>query len=95
MSANHTPAPWNREYVRRLLRFADKNPMTAGLDDDDLRDGTGTPDQDDTDLVTAAPDLLGVTIDALSHLGPMLGKCHPMTIAIKAAIAKATGKEGA
>ena len=35
LAEKRTPGPWPQEYIRRVLRFADKNPSTTGIDDDD------------------------------------------------------------
>lgn len=54
IAEKRTPSPWPVEYIRRALRFADKNPMAAGLDDDDCYEGLDyAPDGTDAAFIAA------------------------------------------
>jgi hypothetical protein len=54
LAAKRTPPPWPVEYLRRILRFADKNPMAAGVDNEESYDGLGmAPDADDAQFIAA------------------------------------------
>ena len=57
--SKHTPAPWNRQAINRLLRFGRKN--SGSWDDVDIwpeDDSMSMPDENDTNLIAAAPELL-------------------------------------
>lgn len=59
--SKHTPAPWNPEAINRLLRFGRKN--SGSWDDVDIwpeDDSMNMPDENDTNLIAAAPELLEV-----------------------------------
>lgn len=88
-----TPMPWHSEYIRRLLRFGEKNPMAAGLDDEDLRnDEANWPGQSDARLIAASPELLALLIELTDIEGPLPGTAT-WAAKVKAAIAKATMEE--
>jgi len=50
-----TPGPWDRDGIYYLLRFGRKN---YGPWDDEIEEGNWMPDEDDADLIAAAPELL-------------------------------------
>lgn len=100
MNTKHTPGPWNLEYIERILRFADKNPMAAGLDDAALYiDGINEPSRDDARLIAAAPELLRALVAIRDNLafGPDVEDPNSdrnyATGLMNAAIAKATGDQ--
>ena len=50
-----TPGPWDRDGIYYLLRFGRKS---YGPWDDEIEEGNWMPDEDDADLIAAAPELL-------------------------------------
>ena len=56
--SKHTPGPWNREAIGRLLRFSSRN--SGPWDDEDIwpDDSMCIPDEDDAALIAQAPELL-------------------------------------
>ena len=52
--ADSTPLPWCEESLRRVLRYGSKNPMAAGLDDEELyENGKNYPSDGNADLIVA------------------------------------------
>lgn len=89
--AEHTPGPWNYEWVHTLLRYSRKQ-----VGPWDEMDGNH-PDDKDANLIAAAPDLLAAAKAVLAYAAeiehyPSTGNVYDE---LGAAVAKAEGEEHA
>ena len=85
--SKHTPLPWNREAIYWLLRYGRKNfGCWSDLDIWPEDDPMSMPDENDTNLVGAAPQLLEACELALESDDPAVKDV------LRAAIAKAKGE---
>lgn len=84
----HTSRPWDREYIWNLLRIGKKSLNIV------TNDGLNSPDEDDADLIAAAPEMLAV-LERLEESAEYWSEYEvPIGIVedIKASIAKARGE---
>ena len=87
---NHTPGPWSVEAIYALLRFGRKS---GGSWDDIGEEHEFFPDEDDANLIAAAPKMLEA-LEAMVEMVEMngLGKRYALDLAASA-IRKARGEE--
>jgi len=87
---NHTPGPWSVEAIYALLRFGRKS---GGSWDDIGEEHEFFPDEDDANLIAAAPEMLEA-LEAMVEMVEMngLGKRYALDLAASA-IRKARGEE--
>jgi len=86
---SHTPGPWSVEAIYALLRFGRKS---GGSWDDIGEEHEFFPDEDDANLIAAAPEMLEA-LEAMVEMVEMngLGKRYALDLAASA-IKKARGE---
>ena len=87
---SHTPGPWSVEAIYALLRFGRKS---GGSWDDIGEEHEFFPDEDDANLIAAAPEMLEA-LEAMVEMVEMngLGKRYALDLAASA-IKKARGEK--
>jgi hypothetical protein len=86
-----TPGPWSEEYINAVLRYARKN---SGPWDETPDDGTFEPDDSDSSLIAAAPEMLEclINLEVATTKGKLMSSAEALN-KIKGIIEKATGQK--